>query len=129
MLIKSILIWLSIIPLAILNGGLRQYILEPFVGIKIANPISCLILCCLSFIVSLFFIPRLGNGSVWIYTKMGLLWVLLTIVFETIINIFEKMTLKEIINTYNITAGNYWLMVVIFIGFVPWLVAKVKKII
>ena len=81
MIKKSILVWLLIIPFAILNGGLRQYVLEPFLGVKVANPISCLILCCLAFIVSSIFIPRLGIGSNIVYIKMGFLCVLLTIVF------------------------------------------------
>ena len=129
MIKKSILVWLLIIPLAILNGGFRQYVLDPFFGVKAANPISCLILCCLAFIVSSIFIPRLGIGSSIIYIKMGLLWVLLTIVFETILSLFEKMTLKEILNSYNIVTGNFWIIVVLFIGFLPWVVAKIKQII
>ena len=114
---------------AVLNGGLRQYFLEPSLGVKAANPISCVILCCLAFIVSSILIPRLGIGSSIKYIKMGLLWVLLTIVFETIFSLFEKMTLKEILNSYNIVTGNFWIIVVLFIVFLPWVVAKIKQII
>ena len=39
MIKKSILVWLLIIPLAILNGGFRQNFLEPSLGVKLANPI------------------------------------------------------------------------------------------
>lgn len=55
---KSLLIWLSITPLAILNGGLREYILLPQLG-AIAFPISGLLLLLCIFIVSYIFIPRL----------------------------------------------------------------------
>ena len=129
MLLKSMLIWISIIPLAILNGGLRQKILEPSFGEQIAEPISCLILCTLIFIVSLIFIPRLGKGNTRTYLTMGIIWILLTIVFETIFGLFMGNTFKEIINTYNITTGNLWLIVVVFIGIAPFLVAKIKRII
>ena len=129
MLLKSLLIWLSIIPLAILNGGLRQRILEPLFGLKIANPISGLILCMLIFIVSFIFIPRLGIGDNKTYLTMGVLWIFLTIVFETILGLFMGNTFKEIINAYNIATGNLWLIVVIFMGIVPFLIAKIKHII
>ena len=101
MLLKSILIWLAIIPMAILNGGLRQRILEPLFGLKIANPISGLILCILIFIISFIFIPRLGIGDIRTYLIMGVLWIFLTIVFETIFGLFMGNTFKEIINAYN----------------------------
>ena len=35
--------------------------------------------------------------------------------------------LNEIINSYNITTGNLWLIVVIFIGIVPLLIAKIRR--
>jgi len=129
MLLKSLLIWLSIIPLAILNGGLRQYIIEPLVGIKIANSVSGLILCILVFIVSFIFIPRLGNGTKKIYIKIGILWILATIIFETAFGLLLGNSFNEIINAYNVTTGNLWAVVVIFMGFVPIIIAKVKHII
>ena len=128
MIVKSILIWLTIIPLAILNGGLRENILDPMIGKEIANPISCFILCCLIFLVTFIFLPRLGRGTVKQYIIMGLLWILLTIVFETTLSLFMGLKFKEIINSYNITTGNFWLLVVIFIGFTPLLVSKIRRI-
>ena len=125
---KSIFIWLLIIPLAFINGAFREVFLENKIGIY-ANPISCVILCILAYLVSFIFVPRLGIGTCKVYLKMGLLWVILTVVFETILGFLMGNTFKEIINAYNITTGNFWLFVVIFIGFVPILVGKTKRII
>jgi lipopolysaccharide export LptBFGC system permease protein LptF len=98
LLLKSMLIWISIIPLAILNGGLRQRILEPLFGGKIANPISGLILCILIFIVSLIFIPQLGNGNIRIYLTMGIIIVLFLLVLLNISSQEHKMvSLKKLI--------------------------------
>jgi hypothetical protein len=36
---------------------------------------------------------------------------------------------SELLKAYNITTGNLWLVVVIFTGLAPWLVAKIKRII
>ena len=37
MIKKSMLVWLLFVPLAILNGALREGVLEPWLGEKIAN--------------------------------------------------------------------------------------------
>ena len=129
MLKKSILIWLSIIPLAILNGGFRETYLISWVGENYAEPISGFILCLLIFIVSLIFIPRLGKGKPKTYWAMGGLWVALTIVVEIIIGLTMGNTMTELLNAYDITTGNLWLLVVLFTGITPWLAAKTKKII
>jgi hypothetical protein len=123
------LIWLAIVPLAILNGALREGILEPLIGSKIARPLSGVILIILIFIVSFIFLPRLKKGTPRIYLIIGLLWVLATVVFETALSLFMGMSFNEIIHAYNITTGNLWLLVVLFIGFAPTVVAKIKKII
>jgi hypothetical protein len=126
---KSMLIWLSIIPLAFLNGALREFFIEPLTGIKYANLISSIILCILIFIVTLVFIPRLGRGTSKTYFSIGVLWLVSTVLFETILGLLMGMTFAEIIIAYNIATGNFWLIVVIFIGVVPFLVAKIKRII
>ena len=126
---KSTLIWLSIIPLAILNGALREAFLTPRLGESCAQPISGIILCFLIFIFSLVLIPRIGRGEEKTYREIGILWLALTIVFETILGLAMGDTCSELLKAYDITTGNLWLMVVIFTGIVPWLVAKLKRII
>jgi hypothetical protein len=129
MIKKSLLIWLSIIPLAILNGGLRQVLLESWLGESCAQIVSGIILCLLIFTVSFIFIPRIGRGTAKTYCIIGLLWVLLTIVFETGLGFLTGMNCTEVIKAYDVTTGNLWSLVVIFTGIAPWLVAKIRKLI
>ncbi|MDR0311147.1 MAG: hypothetical protein LBJ21_06140 [Acidobacteriota bacterium] len=126
---KSILIWLSIIPLAILNGGLRETFLTPWLGESCAQPISGIILCFLIFIVSFVFIPRIGKGEAKTYWKIGLLWIVLTVVFETLLGLAMGDNFGELLKAYDITTGNIWLIVVVFIGIAPWLIARIKRIV
>ena len=126
---KSILIWLAIIPLAILNGGFREAFLTPRLGESCAQVISGIILLLLLFFVSFIFIPRIGKGISKTYWKIGVLWVALTIAFETILGLTMGNTLSELIKAYDVTTGNLWLLVVLFTGITPWLVAKIKHII
>jgi hypothetical protein len=129
MIKKSILIWLSIIPLAILNGGFRDAVLTPWLGENCSQPISGIILCLLVFIVSLIFIPRIGKGEPKTYWKIGILWVGLTLIFETFLGLALGNSFCEVLKAYDITTGNLWLFIVVFIGIAPWLIARIKRII
>jgi hypothetical protein len=128
MIKKSILIWLSIIPLAILNGGLREAFLTPRLGESYAQPISGIILLLLLFVISLVFIPRIGKGEQKTYWKIGIVWIALTIVFETVLGLAIGNSFSELLRAYDITKGNLWLIIVIFTGIVPWLIARIKHL-
>jgi hypothetical protein len=128
MIKKSILLWLSIIPLAILNGGVRDYFLTPWIGENRALPVSGITLCLLIFIVSVLFIPLIGKGKASTYWKIGLLWIVLTIVFETFFGLAMGNSLDELLKAYDVTTGNLWLLVVLFTGVTPWLAARARKL-
>lgn len=129
MICKTILIWLLIIPLAILNGIVRESLLIPFLGETYALILSGVLLSIMIFVIALIFIPRLKYSSSGKYLKVGLLWVILTLGFEFGLGFLRKMSFSEMMKVYDITTGNLWLIIVLFIGLVPWLVAKLKKII
>ena len=124
---KSLIIWFSITPLAILNGALRENLLIPMVG-AFAYPISGILLSLCIFIVSYIFIPRLGTADKQTYVKMGIVWVLATLIFETLLGLIMGNSFAEILEAYNVSTGNLWLFIVIFIGFVPTIVARMKKL-
>ena len=127
MIKKSILIWLSIIPLAILNGGLREAFLTPRLEESCAQIVSGLILLSLIFFVTLIFIPRIGKGEQKTYWKIGLLWVALSVIFETVLGLAMGNSFDNLLKAYDIRTGNLWLIIVVFIGFIPWLTAKVSR--
>ncbi|MDR0421477.1 MAG: hypothetical protein LBH72_00490 [Proteiniphilum sp.] len=82
MIKKSLLIWLSIIPLAVLNGGIREVVLVALIS-DYALPISGITLCLMVFLISLIFIPKSGKGTGKTYVKIGLVWLILIVLFET----------------------------------------------
>jgi hypothetical protein len=123
---KSLLIWFSITPLAMINGAFREYILSPRLGI-FAQPVSGLLLAICIFTVSYLFIPRLGLANKQTYIRMGIVWVFATIIFETLLGAAMGLPFSKILMSYNILTGNLWLLIVIFMGFVPYLAVKLKK--
>jgi hypothetical protein len=129
MIKKSLLIWLAIIPLAILNGGLRDKIINPLIGEKYGLPLSAISLCLLIFLLCWFCIPQIGKGRAKKYRIIGLLWILLTVLFETGFGLLLGKSWTKLMNIYDVTTGNLWVLVVLFTGIAPWLVAKMRKLI
>lgn len=126
---KSILIWMALIPLAILNGALRDNVLTPWLG-NVALPLSGIILSLLIFGISVILIPKLGKGNQKTYIVMGMVWLVLTIVFEFGFSLtVEGIPLSVLLAAYDITTGNLWLLVLLTSGISPWLAAKIRHII
>ena len=129
MIKKSLLIWLAIIPCAILNGAFREVAINPLIGERYGLPLSGVLLCVILFVVCWFGIPRIGRGTTKTYWIIGLWWVILTVLFETCFGLLTGDTLAELIRAYDITTGNLWLLVILFTGTAPWLTAKMRKLI
>ena len=125
---KSMLIWLGIIPLAILNGVLREAVLIPALG-SMALPVSGIILSALALLLTYIFIRSLGKNERTAYVKMGFLWISATIIFEFSLGITIGESLESMLAAYNIFTGNLWSFVIVVIGLSPWLTAKARKII
>ena len=111
-ILKSLIIWICFIPAAILNGGLREYVLAPAIGQKWALPVSGVILSVLIFLITWFMYPRLiKNGTSKERWQIGIVWVLLTVIFEFAIGIAEDHSIAELLAAYNPLTGNLWLLV------------------
>ena len=61
-LLKSFIVWICFIPVAILNGGLREYVLVKFIGEETALPVSGILLSVFIFLVTWLMLPRLVKG-------------------------------------------------------------------
>jgi hypothetical protein len=128
MIKKSLLIWLAIVPLGILNGVLREMVINPMIGERYGLPLSGISLCLLIFVLCYFCIPKIGREKIKTYLIIGLWWVVLTVLFETCFGLLTGNTFTTLIKAYDITTGNLWLLVVLFTGIAPWLTAKIRKI-
>lgn len=128
-ILRSLLVWVLIIPLAILNGGFRDKVLMSWLGEQAALPVSGILLCILILIVTVLLLHKLVKGDSKIYCTIGIVWVFFTIGVEFVIGSIMNNSIEEMLSAYDITTGNLWLLVVIFTGFSPWLSAKIRKII
>ena len=108
-ILKSLLIWLCFIPVAILNGGFRQYVLDDLLG-KGALPASGILLSLLILLVARWLLPRIGRLSRPERYTIGTLWATLTVLFEWTFAAMEGYTLPEWLAACNPLTGNLWVL-------------------
>ena len=124
--LKSILIWIYFIPVAILNGGLREYVLNQTFGEQWALPVSGVLLSVCIFLITCLLLPRMGNLNVKEGYRIGLLWACMTIMFEFILGVAEGHTFRELIAAYNPATGNMWILVIFVIALSPAIVSIIS---
>ena len=123
--VQIIGIWFLIIPLAIINGGLRENILIKLGSI--ALPLSGIILSICIFIVAYLLIPKIKNCTRRDYIIFGIIWFILTNLFDLLMYISEGGGIEELLNSYNFLKGNLWILVVITTFISPIMVSKIRK--
>lgn len=124
--IMAILIWIMIIPIAILNGGFREYILVKL-GI-LARPLSGIILSVCIFAVAYFLVPKIKNCVKRDYIIFGVIWFILTNLFDLVAYIKDGGGFADLLQSYNILTGNTWLIVVLTALFAPIVVMRIKAV-
>ena len=123
--IMAILIWIMIIPIAILNGGFREYVLVKL-GIM-ARPLSGIILSICIFAVAYLLVPKIKNCIKRDYIVFGVIWFILTNLFDLVAYIKDGGGFADLLQSYNILTGNTWLIVVLTALFAPMIVMKIKE--
>lgn len=127
-LLKSFIVWICFIPVAILNGGLREYVLVGLTGEETALPISGILLSILIFLMTWLMLPRLTKDcSMKNSLAIGVCWALLTVVFEFAAGIAEGCTIAEILAACNPLTGNMWVLVLAATLFSPVLLKVIRR--
>ena len=109
--LKIFLIWVSFIPLAILNGGCREYFFVSWLGYPLATTLSGVILGFLIALVTAILLPRVKSLSRRDLLMTSIIWLLLTIGFEFSFGIAGGASFEELLIAYNPMTGNLWLLV------------------
>jgi len=130
LIVKSLAIWFAMIPLAILNGLLREKLLTPLMSAELAIPMSGLTLSLLILLLTYFVLPLLGHRSSRNYLAIGLFWAILTLLFEWSFGQYVMgKTRQELLALFNLLQGNLFLMVLLTTFCAPWLTAKMRNLI
>lgn len=123
--LQAVAIWIIIIPIAILNGALRESVLIKLGAI--ALPLSGIILSLCIFAVAYFLIPKIPNCDKKEYIAFGIIWFVLTNLFDLSMILIEGGNFLDLLEAYNFLDGNLWVIVVLTTLLSPIIVAKIKN--
>ena len=114
MLARTLVTWLGLLVLAIVNGAFREGWLVPRSGHGTAHAVSTAMLCVLIVVGGWMAVPWIGPRSTHDAWIIGGTWVVLTLAFEFLAGhfLFGKPW-QELFADYNIAAGRIWVLVLI----------------
>lgn len=124
--LKALVIWASILVLAVANGALRESVLIPGVGTPAALVLSGLLLSTLIIGVAYFSLPWLQiSRPVQLWT-VGLVWLALTLVFEFSFGLWQGKSWPELLEAYTFKDGNIWPIVLATTALAPYIAARLR---
>jgi hypothetical protein len=125
---RNILAWLGLFVLAFANGALREAGLKSVLSIQepLAHQLSCVtgVVLWTTFVWFVWNKLRILDFSKAI--KVGVVWFLATFLFETFI-LNRRLSWTQILNTYNVFEGEFWGLALVWIGFLPVMLLKLKR--
>ena len=131
-LIRAFLVWLVIIAAEMVHGILRGVLLVPIVGDLPARKIgvligALLIGALLIFAVAYLFIRWIAAQTKPQFLTVGLLWVLLTLLFEIGLGrLVLGLPWERITEDYGVTRGGFMGVGLLFMAAAPWLAAWLR---
>jgi hypothetical protein len=124
---KALALWLLLALLGVLNGFLREFLLSPFLGPRLALPLSGITLALFVFLLTWFALPWLGALRAPHYWRVGGLWLLLTVQFEFVFGrLVSGKSWAALLQAYDLSRGNLWLLVLLSIVCSPYLAARMR---
>ena len=123
--IRCIIAWLGLCAFAFLNGAIRVVLMKGSLGVRdpLANQLSCISGVILWSGFTWILWPWLDITSSFQSMVLGLSWLLATFLFETFL-IGRSLNWDEIWQTYNIFRGEFWGLVLLWIGLMPVAIYK-----
>jgi hypothetical protein len=120
------LFWLLLIPIAVGNGAFRQLFILPRTSELTAHQISCFT-GILLFAVYNYYLVKHWKGFPANPWPMAFIWVVLTILFEFGLGRATGKPWTILFHDYNIFAGRLWVLVLIWTGLAPVVMAKLFR--
>ena len=119
--------WLPGIPIAILNGLIRESLYARHMGELSAHQLSVLSFILLFGIYVWFILPWLKPEKITQALRIGLTWLVLTILFEFIFGHYVVGNPWEtLFHDYNLIQGRLWIIVLLWIFSSPWVIYRLR---
>lgn len=118
--IDHFLFWLPMIALAFINAGLRELVFRKHFTELRAGQLSTITLMILCGIYALLIFRFLNIQNPGQALLTGLLWMLLTVLFEFTLGMMLKQSWAQMIEQYNLKNGQLWPVFLLFLLLLPY---------
>ncbi|WP_373187768.1 hypothetical protein [Halopseudomonas sp.] len=125
--LKTLVIWVCILVLAVANGALRESVLIPGIGTPAALVLSGLLLSILIIGVAYLSFPWLRISGPVQLLGVGLGWLALTVVFEFSFGFWQGKSWPELLEAYTFKDGNIWPVVLAATVLAPYIAARLRS--
>ncbi|MGM0477562.1 MAG: hypothetical protein ACQERR_10330 [Pseudomonadota bacterium] len=116
---RYLLAWLPMVPLAILNGTLREFTYGRVLAESTAHQLSTVTLVLLFTLYARLLDARWPLTSRALAIGVGGIWLVLTVAFEFGLGRLGGRSWEELFRAYDILSGNLWLLVPVAVAVLP----------
>ena len=131
MLWRAVIVWFALFVSAFLNGALREILIKNIIGVQepLAHQLSCLTGAILWTSVVWLAWRFLGIATVRDAAMVGAEWFVATLLTETFLinRLMSKLSWSQIFQTYNVMQGEYWGLVLVYIGLLPIILFLLRR--
>lgn len=127
MQIKHFLLWLPMIVLAFANATIREIWLIKYYSELRASQLSTISLVLFCAIYIWFIMPVLNIQNSIQAFLIGLIWVILTIVFEFALGRLTNRSWEFLLQNYNVAEGRLWPLFLLCLFLFPYLFYLIRK--
>jgi|SRR5690606_9059121 len=120
-LIKYFLLWLPMILIAVLNGTARDLGYKKYLGELLARQLSTIVLIIVFGIYIGLVLQKYPPANLGQSVKIGILWLVLTLLFEFGLGLAGGKSWAELLSDYNILQGKLWVLVPLWVAVAPYL--------
>lgn len=122
---RAIAVWVVILLIAVVNGGLREVLLIPKLGATAGRALSSVALSAAVLLVTWALISWIAPAGVRAAWQVGALWVAMTLAFEFLIGHYLLgQPWPALFEDYNLAAGRIWILVLITTLVAPALLVR-----
>jgi hypothetical protein len=119
--------WLPGVPIAITNGSIRQFIFQIYLNDLHAHQLSVLTFILLFGLYVWLILPVLKLNSTSEAFRVGLFWLVATVIFEFIFGHFVMgHPWSKLFHDYNFLEGRLWIVVLIWITLSPFVCYRLR---
>ena len=125
---KYMVTWLPGIPIAVLNGAVREYLYGKVMGELQAHQLSAFVFILLFGIYVWFIVRWLKPVNSSQALSAGLTWLVLTVLFEFVFGHYVVgHPWEKLLHDYNLMQGRLWVIVLLWIFSAPWAVYRFQR--